>query len=256
MKVAIIGGGIGGMSLALSLVAAGLDDVDVYESAPAIRELGVGINVLPHAIRELTELGLLDQLSAVGIPTADFSYFSRLGQRIWGEPLGIAAGYQWPQVSIHRGQLLAVLYRAVIGPSRCPPHPHRASPRSRWARPTPRGVGARLSAARRVRPPNPRIDRAARPILFTSCGIPARAVRLRAEAWSHACPGRTTPRARIGGSFGRTGDRSPALRDSREGEVRQGVCAGAWLWVDDLPWTGSVWAAAVQFEPPRAMQLT
>lgn len=57
----------------MSLVAAGLDDVDVYESAPAIRELGVGINVLPHAIRELTELGLLDQLSAVGIPTADFS---------------------------------------------------------------------------------------------------------------------------------------------------------------------------------------
>lgn len=52
MKIAIIGGGIGGMSLALSLAAAGLDDVDVYESAPAIRELGVGINVLPHAIRE------------------------------------------------------------------------------------------------------------------------------------------------------------------------------------------------------------
>ena len=114
MKVAIIGGGIGGMSLALSLVAAGLDDVDVYESAPTIRELGVGINVLPHAIRELTELGLLDQLSAVGIPTANFSYFSRLGQRIWSEPLGIAAGYQWPQYSIHRGELLAVLYRAVI----------------------------------------------------------------------------------------------------------------------------------------------
>jgi len=114
MKVAIIGGGIGGMSLALSLVAAGLDDVDVYESAQAIRELGVGINVLPHAIRELTELGLLDELSAVGIPTADFSYFSRLGQWIWGEPLGIAAGYRWPQVSIHRGELLAVLYRAVI----------------------------------------------------------------------------------------------------------------------------------------------
>jgi len=113
VKVAIIGGGIGGMSLALSLAAAGLDDVDVYESAPAIRELGVGINVLPHAIRELTELGLLDRLSAVGIRTAEFSYFSRLGQWIWGEPLGMDAGYRWPQFSIHRGQLLAVLYRAV-----------------------------------------------------------------------------------------------------------------------------------------------
>ena len=114
MKVAIVGGGIGGMSLALSLVAAGLDDVDVYESSPAIRELGVGINVLPHAIRELTELGLLDQLLDVGIPTADFSYFSRQGQLIWSEPLGIAAGYRWPQLSIHRGELLGVLFRAVV----------------------------------------------------------------------------------------------------------------------------------------------
>ena len=114
MKVAIIGGGIGGLSLALSLVAAGLDDVEVYESAPAIRELGVGINVLPHAIRELAELGLLDQLSAVGIPTAEFSYFSRLGQWIWGEPLGMAAGYLWPQFSIHRGELLGILHRAVL----------------------------------------------------------------------------------------------------------------------------------------------
>lgn len=121
MKVAIIGGGVGGMSLALSLVAAGFDDVDVYESAAAIKALGVGINVLPHAIRELTELGLMDDLSAVGVQTADFSYLSRQGQLIWDEPLGIAAGYRWPQFSIHRGELLGVLYRAVqerLGASR------------------------------------------------------------------------------------------------------------------------------------------
>lgn len=114
MKVAIIGGGIGGMSLALSLHAVGLADVEIYESAPVIRELGVGINVLPHAVRELAELGLLDVLSSVGVATADFTYFSRLGQRIWEEPLGIAAGYRWPQLSIHRGELLGVLQRAVI----------------------------------------------------------------------------------------------------------------------------------------------
>ena len=114
MKVVIIGGGIGGMSLALSLVAAGLEEIDIYESAPAIRELGVGINVMPHAIRELTELGLLDHLLAVGIPTADFAYYSRRGQWIWGEPLGKDAGYRWPQLSIHRGELLGVLQRAVV----------------------------------------------------------------------------------------------------------------------------------------------
>jgi 5-methylphenazine-1-carboxylate 1-monooxygenase len=114
LRVAIVGGGIGGMSLALSLHAAGLDEVEVYESAPAIRELGVGINVLPHAVRELAELDLLDQLSAAGVATADFTYFTRLGQPIWEEPLGIAAGCLWPQLSVHRGELLGVLHRAVI----------------------------------------------------------------------------------------------------------------------------------------------
>ena len=68
MKVAVVGGGIGGMALALSVHDGGIADVDVYESAPVVKELGVGINVLPHAVRELTELGLLDDLLSVGIP--------------------------------------------------------------------------------------------------------------------------------------------------------------------------------------------
>lgn len=127
MRVAIIGGGIGGMALALSLHAAGIDDVDVYESAPAIRELGVGVNLLPHSVRELTELGLLDALTAVGIPTDEFYYFTHRGQRIWYEPLGVAAGDRWPQVSIHRGELLGVLHRAVVerlGPAHVHPSHH------------------------------------------------------------------------------------------------------------------------------------
>lgn len=114
MRIAIAGGGIGGMALALSLHAAGFDDVDVFESAAAIRELGVGINILPHGVRELAELALLDDLLSVGIPTSEFAYYSRRGQRIWGEPLGLAAGYRWPQISIHRGELLGILYRAVV----------------------------------------------------------------------------------------------------------------------------------------------
>jgi 5-methylphenazine-1-carboxylate 1-monooxygenase len=129
MQVAIIGGGIGGMALALSLHAAGIVDVDVYESASDIRELGVGINLLPHAVRELTELGLLDALLTVGIPTAEFFYFTGRGQQIWHEPLGVAAGYRWPQVSIHRGGLLGVLHRAVaerLGGDRIHPSHHLA----------------------------------------------------------------------------------------------------------------------------------
>src|SRR3712207_1674387 len=111
MNVAIVGGGIGGMALALSLHDAGFADVEVYESAPAVKELGVGINVLPHAVRELAELGLLDALSDVGIPTAELVYYSKHGHRIWGEPRGLAAGYRWPQFSIHRGALLGLLHR-------------------------------------------------------------------------------------------------------------------------------------------------
>ena len=114
MHVAIVGGGIGGMTLALSLYDAGISDLDIYESASAIKELGVGVALQPHAVRELTELGLLDDLNGVGIPIAESEYYSKRGQRIWGEPSGLAGGYRWPQINIHRGQLLGILYRAVL----------------------------------------------------------------------------------------------------------------------------------------------
>jgi 2-polyprenyl-6-methoxyphenol hydroxylase-like FAD-dependent oxidoreductase len=106
VKVAIVGGGIGGMALTLSLLDAGIADVDVYESAPSVEELGVGINVLPHGARELAELDLLDELSDIAIPTESWGMYSKHGQLIWTEPRGLAAGYRWPQLSIHRGQLL------------------------------------------------------------------------------------------------------------------------------------------------------
>lgn len=114
MHVAIIGGGIGGMTLALSLHAAGITDVDIFESSPAVKELGVGISLQPHAVRELTDLGLLDDLLAVGIPIDKIEYYSKHGRLIWSDLRGLAAGYRWPTVGIHRGQLLGLLYRAVL----------------------------------------------------------------------------------------------------------------------------------------------
>src|SRR2546423_7499118 len=123
MKVIIIGGGIGGLTTALMLHARGID-CDVYEQSDAIRELGVGINTLPHAIKELAELKLLDALDAAGIRTYELFYTNRFGQEIWRELRGTDAGYEVPQFSIHRGRLQAVIYRAVrarIGESRIHP---------------------------------------------------------------------------------------------------------------------------------------
>ncbi|MEV0195922.1 flavin-dependent oxidoreductase [Nonomuraea sp. NPDC050691] len=119
MRVIIAGAGIGGLTTALSLHAAGITDVVVHESVKEIRPLGVGINILPHAVRELIELGLGDRLARIGVPTGDLTFVNRYGQVIWSEPRGKAAGYTWPQYSIHRGRLQFMLLDAVrerLGP--------------------------------------------------------------------------------------------------------------------------------------------
>ena len=113
MTVLIAGGGIGGLTLALSLHQIGVP-CRVFESVPELKPLGVGINVLPHAVRELIELGLLDQLDASGVRTKELAYFSKHGKPIWSEPRGIEAGYKWPQFSIHRGTLQQILLDAAI----------------------------------------------------------------------------------------------------------------------------------------------
>src|SRR5919108_3578366 len=112
MKAIIDGGGVGGLTTALMLQARGID-CEVYEQSESIRELGVGINTLPHAIRELAELGLLERLDAVAIRTYELFYTNRFGQEIWREPRGLDAGYDIPQFSIHRGRLQGVIYQAV-----------------------------------------------------------------------------------------------------------------------------------------------
>ena len=112
MKAIIVGGGVGGLTAALLLHARGID-CEVYEQAEAVRELGVGINTLPHAIKELAELGLLERLDAVGIRTHELFYTNRFGQEIWREPRGLDAGYDVPQFSIHRGRLQGVIYQAA-----------------------------------------------------------------------------------------------------------------------------------------------
>jgi 2-polyprenyl-6-methoxyphenol hydroxylase-like FAD-dependent oxidoreductase len=113
MTILIAGGGVGGLTLALMLHKRGLKPI-VYEQASQIREVGVGINILPHAIKELAALDLLPELDKVGIRTRDLFYLNRLGQQVWSERRGTDAGFEYPQFSIHRGRLQKVIYDAVI----------------------------------------------------------------------------------------------------------------------------------------------
>ena len=113
MDVIIVGAGIGGLTLGLALHRAGIP-CRIYEAASAIEPIGVGINVLPHATRELAELGLEPALTRVGVTTAEACFFNRFGQLIYREPLGREAGYAWPQFSLHRGDLQQVLAEAFV----------------------------------------------------------------------------------------------------------------------------------------------
>lgn len=129
MTVLIIGSGIGGLATALSLHQIGVPCL-VFESVPEVKPLGVGINTLPHAVRELAELGLDGALSQSAIPTSKLAYVSKRGQPIWSEPRGKSAGYRWPQFSIHRGELQMILYRAALerlGPDAIRPRHHLAA---------------------------------------------------------------------------------------------------------------------------------
>ena len=108
LKILIAGAGPAGLTAALHLHRRGFD-VTVFESVTELRPLGVGLNLLPHAVRELTILGLDEKLAAISIPTAELSYHNKFGQLIWREPRGLNAGYRWPQYSVHRGRLQMLL---------------------------------------------------------------------------------------------------------------------------------------------------
>ena len=112
MQVAIIGGGIGGLALALYLEREGVP-CTVYEASRSFNELGVGINLQPHAVRMLAELGLYDALAKLSCQPQETRFFNRHGQLLHQEKLGRAAGYNWPQFSIHRGDLHEAMLAAV-----------------------------------------------------------------------------------------------------------------------------------------------
>ena len=111
--VLIAGGGIGGLSVALTLHQIGVPCV-VFEAVAELKPLGVGINLQPNAVRELYELGFgPETLDGIGIQTREFALVGLNGNDVYSEPRGFKAGYRWPQYSVHRGKLQMLLYRAV-----------------------------------------------------------------------------------------------------------------------------------------------
>lgn len=113
MKVAIVGGGIGGLCLALALHQRKVQ-CQVFEAVEEVREVGVGITLLPHAMQELHDLGVQPQLEALAIENEESVFFNRYGQFVYREPRGRHAGYALPELGIHRGKLHRVLHEAVL----------------------------------------------------------------------------------------------------------------------------------------------
>jgi 2-polyprenyl-6-methoxyphenol hydroxylase-like FAD-dependent oxidoreductase len=113
MRVLVAGGGIGGLVLALALHERGIE-CTVFEAAARVEELGVGINLLPHAVSQLAALDLLPELDAGAIRTRELRYLTPQGQQVWSQPCGLWAGHPVPQLSIHRGRLRGMLWQAAV----------------------------------------------------------------------------------------------------------------------------------------------
>jgi 5-methylphenazine-1-carboxylate 1-monooxygenase len=111
-NIAIVGGGIAGLALALGLHRRGIA-ARVFEAAPQLSQLGVGITLLPHAMREIEALGLGKAVTSTGIENRASVFFNRFGQQLFAEPRGKFAGYPHPEIGIHRGSLHAILLAAA-----------------------------------------------------------------------------------------------------------------------------------------------
>ncbi|WP_299505900.1 flavin-dependent oxidoreductase [uncultured Roseobacter sp.] len=109
MTVLIAGAGIAGLSLGLTLHQIGVP-FQIFEAVRSLRPMGVGINLQPNAVRELFDLGLESDLREIGVSTQSVGFYAKTGREIWTEPRGTAAGYRWPQISVHRGHLQMLLF--------------------------------------------------------------------------------------------------------------------------------------------------
>ncbi len=112
LRVAVVGGGIGGLSAAISLRHAGLD-VTVYEQASALGEVGAGIGVAPNGLRMYERLGLRPAVEAVAARYGEGSSYFRAD----GEPIGSMTNTDssgnYYTLGLHRADLVGVLAEAL-----------------------------------------------------------------------------------------------------------------------------------------------
>jgi len=114
VSVAIIGGGLGGLTAALSLLRTGVD-VHVYERARTLSEVGAGVQISPNASRVLHRLGLADSLAQLGVkPLAWHQRRWDDGRTLLRTPLAgaVEAAFGFPHYQMHRADVLATLVRA------------------------------------------------------------------------------------------------------------------------------------------------
>lgn len=108
--VLIAGGGIGGLSMALTLHQIGVPCI-VFEQVNDLKPLGVGINLQPNAVRELFEMGIgTEAMDRVGLPALEWALVGLNGNDVYAEPRGLEAGYNWPQYAVHRGRFHMLLH--------------------------------------------------------------------------------------------------------------------------------------------------
>jgi len=111
-KTVIVGAGIGGVTLAAALSRAGVG-CEVYERRASLSSDGYGLNIQPSAVAVLHRLGLAEKLDRAGIRTRAHRYVDHLGTVLFEEERGLGAGFDTPQLSIRRSELLELLFTAV-----------------------------------------------------------------------------------------------------------------------------------------------
>ncbi|EPO8264942.1 FAD-dependent monooxygenase [Raoultella planticola] len=118
LDIVIIGAGPAGLAAALRLHQQGFKP-RLFEAVQEIKPLGVGVDIKPYAVKELTELGLYDAFCEISVEAQESIFYTGYGQQIFAEQCGRHMGYEHDQRFVHRGHLQMMLYRAVqerLGP--------------------------------------------------------------------------------------------------------------------------------------------